>query len=76
MQIQAELVWWWAQGEALGSLGVKEGITLHEECKPVVQTKTESRTFDFALLEGLHRCVAIRCWQVNCILSGQLNLCE
>lgn len=44
--------------------------------QPVLQNRTESEAFDSALLEGLHRCVAIRYWQVNCILSGHLNLCQ
>lgn len=74
MQIQGEWARWWAGGEALGVFRVKEGVTLHEECNPELQNRTWSAAFDFDLLEGRHRCVAIRCYQVNCILSGQLNL--
>lgn len=61
-------------GRGFGVFRAKEGVTLHEEGNPELQNRTWSAAFDFDLLEGLHRCVAIRCCQVNCILSGRLNL--
>lgn len=35
--------------------------------QPVLQNSTESEAFDFALLESLHRCIAM-------ILAGQLHI--
>lgn len=40
------------------------------------RTRLRVKPLIFVLLESLLRCVTIRCWQVNCILSGQLSLCE
>lgn len=53
-----------------------EGRCYATYSEPVPRNRTKTEASDFTLLEGLHRCVAIRCWQVNCVLSGQLNLCQ
>lgn len=76
MQIPGERALWWTWGEGGGVFGVKEGVTLCEECNPVLQNRTETEHLIFALLEGLHRCEALRCWQVRRGSSGQLSLCE
>ena len=76
MQIQREWALWRAWGEAGGVFGVKKVLHSMKNASLCYGTGPRMKPLLFALLESLHRCVAIRCRQVICILSGQLTLCK
>lgn len=50
--------------------GVKEGVVI-----PCFRTGLREKPLILPFWKA-HRCTAIRYWQVNCILSGHLSLCQ
>lgn len=60
----------------LNSLGWRKVLHYVRDAASWYRTGMRLKPLSFALLEVLQRCVAIRCWQVNCMLSGQLSVCQ
>lgn len=60
----------------VASLGWRKVLHSVKNATLCYRTGLRVKPLIFALLEGLHRCEAIRCWQAHCVLSGQLSLCE